>query len=660
MPIRIPAPDAIRVEVRVADLADRDRFGQAWRYADLVPGGEGFWQWDVEALGLADGTYEYEFVLDGDRARPVADPYATQLTRFGGYRAVLEVRDGTPWHAPFDWGDEVPAGVTLPDNNRIVVYEMPMRWMEGELFRQVGLGTFEKAAFMHLDRLADMGINCIELLPVQDSPDTLNWGYGTRFFFAPDIDMGSPVDLRWFVKQCHRRGIRVLMDVVMNHARQCPLERLAGRRYFIDPAQEPGRGDDYGGQMFGYRQPVDGRHWARLLHLDVARFWIDEYHVDGFRIDEFKGIDNWEFVQQFRDAAWEHFRSRFPDRPFLVVAEDSWARSVTTRDSPGNPGGRRVVDAVWDFTYRWDLRHLLLGLPLAQWGQAPLRAHIAAVASGRQRGPDGQPLPDGFDDLARCVGYITSHDVEHDHEQRFVNHVVMTQLRSDGMLPSGFPVERQFELVQEVDATLRTDPGRPDGMAGPWSASLGLATEAARGLARLALDRVRSAHAVLLTSATIPMLLAGEEFGDIHDTNHSAWQLKMSDPVDWWRQDTEGRRELAAAVADLIHLRTGHPALQRNEVELFHVHPSIDDPAGARVFGYCRTAGRPMGSGGQVVVVANLGPHDWPQYRVPWPWPSAPVERGAAPGAQAPVVGADGWATLGLAPFAVRVFQTHD
>lgn len=658
MPIRIPAPDAALVEVRVAALAERDRFGDAWRYSTLTRGADGFWQWDVEALHLADGAHEYEFLLDGDRANPIADPYATQITKFGGYRGVLEVRDGREWRAPFDWSDELPDGVSLPENNRIVIYEMPMRWMEGEQFRQVGLGTFEKAAFMHLDRLAAMGFTCIELLPVQDSPDTLNWGYGTRFFFTTDWDLGSPVDLKWFVKQCHRRGIRVLMDVVMNHARGCPLQRLADRWFFIDPSQEPGRGDDYGGRMFGYREPVDGQHWARALHLDVARFWIDEYHVDGFRIDEFKGIDNWEFIQQFRDAAWAHFRDRFPDRPFIVIAEDSWARSEVTDDAPGNPGGRRVVDAVWDFTYRWDARNLLLDHVVTHWGQPSRRERITAVVSGRQRGLDG-PLPGGFQDLARAVGYITSHDVEHDHERRFVNHVVLSLLGDRGPLGPALPKEREFELVQEVAAAFRADPGRPDGMAGPWSAAIGLTAAAARDVFRAALDRARSAHALLLTSANIPMLLAGEEFGDIHDTNHAVWQLKMSDPVDWYRMEHEGHRQLAEAVSDLVHLRAGHPALHRNEVELFHVHPTIDDPGGARVFAYCRTAGRPLGEGGQVVVIANLADHDYPEYRVPWPWDHAGTERGRPDGVDPLRSGDDGWASVRLAPFMVRVLETH-
>jgi len=93
--------------------------------------------------------------------------------------------------------------------------------------------------------------------------------------------MGAPGDLKWLVKRCHQRGIRVLIDVVMNHARDCPLARPAWHRDLIR-REEPGRGEDYGGQMIRYREPVDGRHWARLLHQDVARHLIEEYHVDGF------------------------------------------------------------------------------------------------------------------------------------------------------------------------------------------------------------------------------------------------------------------------------------------------------------------------------------------------------------------------------------------
>jgi hypothetical protein len=102
------------------------------------------------------------------------------------------------------------------------------------------------------------------------------------------------------------------------------------------------------------------------------------------------------------------------------------------------------------------------------------------------------------------------------------------------------------------------------------------------------------------------MLLAGEEFADIHDTNHYDRQLRMSDPVDRIRNSHYGHRQTAAAVTDLIWMRHGHPALHCSDVEFFHFHPPIDENDGRRVFAYCLTAGRPLGARSQIVVVANL------------------------------------------------------
>ena len=62
---------------------------------------------------------------------------------------------------------------------------------------------------------------------------------------------------------------------------------------------------------------------AREFLCEMAEFWVSEYHVDGFRIDDFVDINNWDFVQAFRDRATAKSRGLFPERPFLVVAEDS-------------------------------------------------------------------------------------------------------------------------------------------------------------------------------------------------------------------------------------------------------------------------------------------------------------------------------------------------
>lgn len=107
-----------------------------------------------------------------------------------------------------------------------------------------------------------------------------------------------------------------------------------------------------------------------------------------------------------------------------------------------------------------------------------------------------------------------------------------------------------------------------------------------------------------------------------------------------------------------VRLRTQHTALQRNEIEFFYAHPSINDNDGVRVFAYCRTAGRPLGSREQVVVIANTGPNNFYAYDVPWAWTSQMVlEHGRPSGATIPQRSGNVF-TVSLAPFQVRVFTT--
>ncbi|MGZ8230347.1 MAG: alpha-amylase family glycosyl hydrolase [Burkholderiales bacterium] len=642
--IAIPVSTAQRIEMRYAPLAERDRFDPSnWRTVALTRDAArpGWFEIDVDALHLPDGKYEYEFVLDNRANTPVADPFAVELTRFGGYRGVFRIAGGRRTVPAFSWEDELPAGRRLPQNNEIVIYELPLRWTaaRSDFYRQIGLGDFESLLFEQLDQLTELGVNTIELLPVQDSPDTLNWGYGTRFFFAPDIDMGSPVDMKFFVKSCHKRGIRVLLDVVMNHARACPLEQLAPEWFFLQDRYEEGDRPDWGGRVFRYRSAApDGRFAAREFHYRMAEFWVREYHVDGFRIDEFKGIDHWEFIQTFRERAQAENQRLFPGRPFIVIAEDSWRRAVVTQDTGQHPNGRKVVDAIWNFAFMDEGRKLMRNLVRTQWGEPSRRQRIEALISGSRMWDDwDHRLKDGFGDMGQAVNYLTSHDVQEEGNQRFVNYILGDLMRLR-WLGSG-SVENVREAVDHIE----------------------IAPERMRHAHAEALERSRSAFALLMTAVGIPMLLAGEEFGDVHDLHHGDWQLKMSDPVDWSRRFRVGHRELRERVSELIRLRTATPALQRNELEFFYFHPAIDESDGVRVFAYCRTAGLPLGSDGQVVVLANCGQHDFPAFDFPWPWrDSARLrESGPAPGSQPPHIRAhERVATVALASFQVRVFAT--
>jgi 1,4-alpha-glucan branching enzyme len=634
------------VQLKFARIHDRDRFGHAWRTEPLKPHAErvGWFEIDLEQLHLDDDTYEYEFVLTRDGTTiTAADPFAEEITRFGGYRGVFHIKNGKRWRPPFSWEDEFTPQHRLPNNHEMVIYEMPMRWMENapEDIRQVSLGTFEKVVFTRLDELQQLGINCIELLPVQDSADTLNWGYGTRFFFAPDLDMGSAVDLKFFVKHCHRRGIRVIFDVVMNHARGCPLFELDPDSYFLKkPEDEPGRGEDYSGKMFRYRtRGADGTFSAQQFHFLWLDFFIREFHADGFRIDEFRGIDHWHFIQEFRDRAWRIHQAHFPGRPFIVIAEDSWRRAVITHDDPFNPHRRKVTDSMWNFAFRDETRRLLRNELRTEWGQPSRRERISWTVSGSATWDDmkrsDQP---GFYDLSQAVNYLTSHDVEKEHEKRIMNSLFA-------------PLLRWY--------------GRPDSLEHiRWiadNAAQSFVPDTDRYAHGEALERVRSAFALLLTSVGIPMILAGDEFGDVHDLDHTNWRLKMSDPVDWSRRDRSANNQaLWNHVRALIQMRTSQPALQRNEIDFFYFHPTIDEPNGEGVFAYCRSRGEALGRENQIVVVANVRGHGYPEFHLPWPWRNRGRLKEIAPpahSAELELVGAD-WAKLSIAPFQVRVFET--
>jgi len=190
--LSIPAPGASSVQARLSPLPRSEEFSpSSWYYVPLRgPRDDGWWDLVFADLTLAEGTYEYEFLVSrGGRTIVATDPYAEELTRLSGYRAVLHLASGATIRPPFSWSDELNPEKPLRGNNELVIYELPLRWVDsGDGYaRQVGLGTFDKAIFEHLDTaIANLKVNCIELLPVQDSMDTLNWGYGTRFFFAPD------------------------------------------------------------------------------------------------------------------------------------------------------------------------------------------------------------------------------------------------------------------------------------------------------------------------------------------------------------------------------------------------------------------------------------------------------------------------------------------
>jgi 1,4-alpha-glucan branching enzyme len=640
--MRIPAPLAQSVVMRFAVLAERDKFDPStWPVQPLtaLSSAPGWWEIDLDGLGLADGAYEYEFVLDHDATRPAADPFADEITRFGGYRGVFRMAAGTRVAPPFRWDDEFVAAKPLRANNAIVIYEMPVKWMSSDPIENphVELGTLERVVFEQLDRLVGLGFNCIEVLPIADTSLTLDWGYGTRFFFAPDLDLGTRIDTRFFVKASHRRGVRVVMDIVMNFfSPTCPLGVLALERFSV-PGGTDGR-NDFGQTLFRFNTASDdGSFAARDFLYQMGEFWTREYHVDGFRVDDFADIANWDFMQEFRRRVLASAQQTTPGKPFLVVCEDS-RRDFSSTDANAHKG-TPVVDAIWNFGFRDEIRRLVKNEIATQFGQPSRTERVQHLISkdGVWNAFGGGRFDRGYADMANSVDYATSHDVA--DGPRMLNEILGSILVSQG-LGSG-----DVANVREVLEATQLHPSDQSSVV--------------NGAVSFALYRIFGVFAILMTSVGIPMLLAGEEFGDVHDFDFRDVQGKQQDPVQFTRSGFTGNGSLQSGVARLIGLRTSHPALQRNEVQFFYFHPQFDQNDAPRVFGYARDGGRTLGSAGQVVVLANMGPHKFPAYDVPgWPWQAAPLVEIGPAGDQPRYDSLRRVLSLGLDAFQARVFTT--
>jgi 1,4-alpha-glucan branching enzyme len=431
------------------------------------------------------------------------------------------------------------------------------------------------------------------------------------------------------------------MDVVMNFfSPTCPLADLALNRFSV-PSGTDGR-QDFGQRLFRFNTlSDDGSFAARDFLLYMGEFWTSEYHVDGFRIDDFADIRNWDFMQEFRTRTFRAANAVTAGKPFIIIAEDSRRDFSSTDQSAYH--GRPVIDAIWNFGYRDEVRLLATDHITTQFGQASRSERVRHLISkdGVWNDDFGHGHFDlGYSDLANSVDYATSHDVA--DAERMMNYLLSSILRAQGLGPGD---------IGDVRSAVDT--------AGQHPSQQSLQRN---GAVAFALYRVFGVFALMLTSVGIPMFLAGEEFGDVHDLAFSDSESKQQDPVQFCRLAFPGNYTLQNQVGRLIALRASHPSLQRNEVQFFYFHPQFDDNDAPRVFGYARTAGSPVGNIRQVIVMANMGPQKFPSYDVPdWPWRALPVtEIGEmGPLTDRPIYDAgSGGLTLGLDAFQVRVFTT--
>jgi 1,4-alpha-glucan branching enzyme len=232
--------------------------------------GKGYWYQDIENAKAGD-EYRY-FLKNGDFEVTRIDPYAREVTNSVGNAVVYDER--------FDWGDDE---FHLPPINEIVVYEMHVgTFGDGKDDR---VRTFQAAA-EKLDYLQRLGVNVIEVMPVAEFAGDRSWGYNPAHLFAVESNYGGPQALKEFVKAAHQRGIGVLMDVVYNHFGPSDLDL-----WQFDGWQENGKGGIYfyndwrAATPWGETRPDYGRKEVKQFIRDNAMMWLEDFHMDGLRMD---------------------------------------------------------------------------------------------------------------------------------------------------------------------------------------------------------------------------------------------------------------------------------------------------------------------------------------------------------------------------------------
>ncbi|SCL35676.1 maltooligosyl trehalose hydrolase [Micromonospora nigra] len=370
------APEASRVRLRLPGVADHD----------MRPAREGWWRVEVPDAGP-----DYSFLLDDDD-RPLPDPRSRWQPE--GVHGPSRRYD----HAAFDWTDGSWTGRQLPGS---ILYELHVGTFTPE-------GTFD-AAIGKLDHLVDLGVDMIELLPVNAFNGERNWGYDGVCWFAPHEPYGGPDGLKRLVDAAHAKGLGVILDVVYNHF---------GPSGAYAPLFAPYLGE--GDNPWGRAVNLDGPHsdGVRRYIVDSVLMWLRDYHVDGLRLDAVHAMPDSRATHLLEEIAVEvESLSAHLGRPLSLIAESDLndPRLITPREAGGYG-----LHAQWNDDAHHALHTLLTGERQGYYGDFGSMECLVEVLTGgffhtgtwssfRNR-HHGRPVDRQRTSGHRFVAYLQNHD----------------------------------------------------------------------------------------------------------------------------------------------------------------------------------------------------------------------------------------------------------
>jgi len=269
-----------------------------WSLSDqflMKKDGEKFW---IKISELSPGQeYQFQYLVDGEIT--IADPYAEkigseyddpEIIRDNRYPDLMSYPSGKTSHAvsylqtnkpEFTWSDE---NFEKPANEDLVIYELLVRDF-------TELRTYN-AVTDRLDYLEDLGINAIELMPVMEFEGNLSWGYNPYAMLALDKFYGTEYDFKTLVNEAHKRGIAIILDIALNHQfGRNSLARLYNQGDYGNPTSTNPWFNTSARHDFNVGYDMNHESAYTQDYVDrVVAYWLDEYHIDGYRYDLSKGF----------------------------------------------------------------------------------------------------------------------------------------------------------------------------------------------------------------------------------------------------------------------------------------------------------------------------------------------------------------------------------
>jgi len=299
---------------------------------------------------------EIDVVLeDGTSSEPIFYPLTPEA---GGYfSGAVNVGAGSRYRFRVNRGENFypdPASRFQPQGPHgpsCIVDPRQFRWadtnwpgvtLKGQIIYEMQIGTFTKegtwcAAVEQLPELARVGITVVEMMPVADFPGKFGWGYDGVNLFAPSHLYGTPDDLRAFIDRAHSLGVAVILDVVYNHFG--PDGNYLG--IFSDDYLIREKENEWGNAI-NFDGPNSGP--VREFFITNGRYWVEEFHLDGFRFDATHAIRD-QSTEYIIGAVGRAAREAAGSRSILLIAENDLQEAKMAQ--PSREGGDDL-DGMWN------------------------------------------------------------------------------------------------------------------------------------------------------------------------------------------------------------------------------------------------------------------------------------------------------------------------